>query len=196
MRKGEATRQHILDHAVSLASKVGLDGISIGGLADALQLSKSGLFAHFQSKEGLHLQILEYAAGRFVDVVIRPALSAPRGEPRLRALIENWMNWPQRSRLPGGCVFVALAAELDDKHGPVRDRLAELQRDWMDTIQNVVRTAVGEGHFRREVDPEQFAFELYGIMLAYHHAARLLMDPKAETRARRAFEALIAASKK
>src|SRR5688572_18817950 len=134
MRKGEATRQHILDHALSLASRVGLEGISIGALADALHLSKSGLFAHFQSKEGLHLQLLEYAAARFVDVVVRPSLTAPRGEPRVRAIIENWMKWPQRSHLPGGCVFVALAAELDDRSGPVRDRFADLQRDWMDTI--------------------------------------------------------------
>lgn len=191
MGKGEITRQQILDHAVAMASKVGLDGLTIGSLADDLGLSKSGLYAHFQSKEALQLRTLEAGAERFIDAVVRPALQAPRGEPRLRALFENWSRWPKQCALQGGCLFVQVAAEFDDLAGPVRDRLVQLQNDWLDVLVNAARTAVNEGHFRKDVDVEQFAYELYGIKLMFHHAMRLLEDPKAEERARAAFEALL-----
>jgi len=190
MSKGEETRLAILDRAVRLASEVGLTGISIGKLAEALGMSKSGLFAHFQSKETLQLQVLGRASHVFVQEVVRPALAAPRGEPRLSALFELWLAWTKTSTLPGGCLFVAAAAELDDRPGPVRDRLVSLQRDWLDLMANVARTAVGEGHFRADVDTEQFAHDLYAVMLGYHHAARLLRDPKADERARAGFERL------
>ena len=193
--KGESTRRAILDHAVKLATQVGLEGLSIGRLAEALGLSKSGLFAHFSSKEQLQRQVLDYAAERFVDAVVRPAMSAARGEPRVRAVIEHWMNWPKVSGLPGGCFFVAVSAEYDDRPGPIRDRIAQLQRDWLDTVANTVRTAVAEGDFRKDVDPDQFAFEVYGQMLMGHLAWRLLGDKKAAGRARDAFEALLARSR-
>src|SRR5216110_1068336 len=115
MSKGERTKTAILEHATGLASQVGLTGLTIGVLADDLDLSKSGLFAHFQSKEALQLQVLEFAAERFVATVVRPALSTPRGEPRVRAMFENWLKWPKESALPGGCFFVAAAVELDDQ---------------------------------------------------------------------------------
>jgi AcrR family transcriptional regulator len=191
MNKGEITRQQILDHAVALASKVGLGGMTIGSLADDLKLSKSGLYAHFQSKEALQIKTLEAGAEKFIDTVVRPALKAPRGEPRLRALFENWSRWPEQSSLQGGCLFVQVAAEFDDLSGPVRDMLVRLQRDWLDSLVNAARAAVSEGHFRADVDPEQFAHELYGVMLMLHHSARLLGDPKAEERARAAFESLL-----
>ena len=191
MSKGEITRQQILDHAVALASRVGLGGMTIGSLADDLNLSKSGLYAHFQSKEALQIKTLEAGAEKFVDTVVRPALKAPRGEPRLKALFDNWSRWPEVSSLQGGCLFVQVAAEFDDLPGPVRDHLVQLQRDWFDTLINAARTAVSEGHFRADVDAEQFAYELYGVMLMYHHSARLLGDPKAEERAKAAFDALL-----
>jgi AcrR family transcriptional regulator len=193
--KGEQTRDAILERAMSLASQVGLEGLTIGRLADELELSKSGLFAHFRSKEALQVQTLERAADRFVEVVVKPSLAAPRGEPRVRALFENWLRWPRAVPQPGGCIFVAAAAELDDRPGPARDRLVRLQKDWLDTLAGAVRIAIGEGHFRRGVDPEQFAFEMYGIMLVCHQAIRLLNDAKAVDRARRAFEALLAAAR-
>jgi AcrR family transcriptional regulator len=192
MRKGELTHRSILDHSVGLASQVGLEGLSIGRLAEDLELSKSGLFAHFQSKEALQIEVLRHAAEQFVDAVIRPALKAPRGEPRLRALFEGWAAWGKGRALPGGCVFVAAATELDDQPGPARDQLVRTQRDWLDFIAGAVRIAVAEGHFRPETDPAQFAHELYGVMLAWHHAARLMKDPKADRRARTAFESLLA----
>lgn len=190
MRKGELTRHAILGRAMSLASEVGLDGLTISRLADDLDLSKSGLFAHFQSKEALQVQVLEAAAERFLDVVVRPALQAPRGEPRLRALFEHWLAWPNAVPQPGGCLFVAAAVELDDRPGPARDALVRMQRDWLDTLATAVRAAVSEGHFDPRTDPEQFAFDLYGIMLGCHHATRLLRDARAFTHARRAFDAL------
>jgi AcrR family transcriptional regulator len=191
MGKGALTRHSILERATSLASQAGLGGLTIGGLAEELQLSKSGLFAHFRSKEALQIQVLEHAAECFVAAVVRPALQAPRGEPRLQALFELWLSWGRSTPMPGGCIFVAAATELDDRPGPVRDRLIALQRDWLAVIATSFRKAVETGYCRADADPEQFAHDLYGVMLAYHHASRLLDDPKAETRARRAFSSLL-----
>ena len=190
LRKGELTRQAIVEHAARMASRVGLEGLTIGALADDLELSKSGLFAHFNSKEALQLQVLEFGIERFVDVVVKPALAAPRGEKRGRALFERWMDWPKTSGL-SGCMFVALSTELDDQPGPVRERLVQSQKDWLDVIANSVRSGVTDGAFRAGVDPEQFAQELYGIMLANHHAVRLLRDKSGLDRTRRAFERLL-----
>ncbi|HEX9400091.1 MAG TPA: TetR/AcrR family transcriptional regulator [Anaeromyxobacter sp.] len=192
MGKGEETRGAILERAIQLASEVGLEGLTIGRLAGALDLSKSGLFAHFASKEGLQIATLERAAERFGEVVLRPAFKAPRGEPRLRALVERWLRWPIEVPQPGGCIFVQAAVELDDRPGPARERLVALQREWVGTLAAAVRGAVAQGHFRRDVDAEQVAFELYGIMLSTHHASRLLGDPRASTRACRALERLLA----
>ena len=192
MPKGAETRAAILEHGARLASQVGLAGLTIGRLARDLDLSKSGLFAHFQSKEALQVQVLETAAGRFVETVIRPALAAPRGEPRLRALFESWLRWSKAGELPGGCLFVAAAVELDDRAGPVRDRLVALQRQWLDVIAQVARTGVAEGQFRQDLDGDQVAHEIYGVMLGYHHASRLLREPRAEERAHAAFDALVA----
>jgi AcrR family transcriptional regulator len=196
MRKGDLTRQSILERAAGLASRVGLEGITIGALAEELELSKSGLFAHFRSKEALQAQVLEHAAARFTEVVIRPALAAPRGEPRLRALFERWRRWPKESALPGGCLFVQASVELDDRPGPVRDLLVQQQRDLLDLIATVARSGVTEGHFRMDLDPDQLATDLHGIMLAWHHASRLLRDPKADDRAATALEALIARARR
>jgi AcrR family transcriptional regulator len=195
MGKGELTRQAILERAVALASRVGLEGLTIGGLAEELDLSKSGLFAHFRSKEALQVQVLDHAAERFIDGVIRPALAQRRGEPRVRALFDGWLHWERSLPLPGGCLFVAASTELDDRPGPARDRLVRTQRDWLETIATCFRTGIHEGHFRPTADAEQFAHDLYGVMLAYHHASRLMADPAAESRAQAAFEALLSAAR-
>ena len=178
-----------------MASRMGLDGLTIGQLASELALSKSGLFAHFQSKDELQIQTLRYAAELFVDRVIRPALKTPRGEPRLRALFENWLAWAEANTLKGGCVFVAAASELDDRDCPAREELVRQQRDWLELIANIARTGIDEGHFAPGLDTEQFAHDLHGVTLAYHHARRLLRDPNAQARARRAFEALVATAR-
>lgn len=193
MRKSDTTHQTILDHATGLASKVGLEGLTIGALAAELDLSKSGLFAHFQSKEMLQLQVLDHGAAVFVENVVRPALSAPRGVARMRALFDRWLDWARSSPLPGGCLFVQATVELDDRPGPVRDRLVEYQRQWLEVLATTLQKGIEAGAFRRDADSMQFAHDLYGVMLAYHHASRLLRDPQAETRARRAFDALLTA---
>lgn len=190
MGKGEETRLAVLDTAVEVARRVGLSGLTIGSLAEQTQLSKSGLFGHFQSKESLQLQVLERARERFEDAVARPVLRAPRGEARVRELVDRWLRW---AAAPGGCPFVAAAAEFDDQPGPVRDRIVRDQRDMLDMITTIFRTAIAEGQFRVDADPEQFAQDIYGVMLAYHHASRLLGDGQAEPRARRAVDALLAA---
>ncbi len=195
MSRGTETREAILDHAVRLASEVGLEGLTIGRLASALDLSKSGLFAHFGSKDELQVQVLDRAAARFADVVVRPALAAPRGEARLRALFERWLRWPREVPQPGGCIFVQAAAELDDRPGAARDRLVALERDWLAVIARVVRGAQAEGQLRPDLDPEQVAFELHAVMLACHHASRLLRDRNAVERARRALDRLIDAAR-
>lgn len=188
MSKGEATREAILDTASRLARSVGLGGITIGTLATSAALSKSGLYAHFRSKESLQVSILEHTRARFVAEVVAPALTEPRGEPRVRALFENWLTWDSQ---PGGCLFVAASSELDDQPGPVRDRLVRYQQDWLDAIAEVFRTGLSERRFHAEADPEQFAFELDGVMLSHHMSGRLLGDPLTESRARHAFEALL-----
>jgi AcrR family transcriptional regulator len=193
--KGDERRQLILERAAQTASRLGLEGLTIGQLASDLGLSKSGLFAHFQSKEALQVQTLRHAAELFVDRVVRPALKAPRGERRLRALFERWLVWAEADVLKGGCLFVAAATELDDLDGPVRDELVRQQRDWLELIANVARTGIAEGDFRPGLDGEQVAYELYGVMLAYHHARRLLRDPRAPQRARDAFDALVEAAR-
>ena len=191
MSKGERTKTAILDHATGLASQVGLTGLTIGVLADELQLSKSGLFAHFQSKEALQIDVLDHAARRFSEMVVRPALQQPRGAPRLRALFERWLQWENDIALPGGCIFVAATTELDDRPGAVRDRLVELQRDWIDVIRTSVRKGIEAGLFGPRTDAEQFAQDMYGIMLSLHFHRRLMRDRGADARARRAFDALL-----
>jgi AcrR family transcriptional regulator len=194
--KGQETRQAILGHALRLASQVGMEGLTIGRLADELGMSKSGLFAHFRSKDALQVEVLRTARERFVDGVVRPALAAPRGEPRVRALFERWLAWEHSPPLPGGCPFVAACFELDDRPGPARDFLVQTERDWLETLANVARTAVQEGHFRADLDAEQFAHDVLGITLAYVHAARLMGDPRARARADAAFEALLGAARR
>lgn len=195
MRKGEQTREAILERALTLASRIGLEGLSIGSLAEELGLSKSGLFAHFKSKEALVVQMLERAAERYSEVVVKPALAAPPGEPRVRALFERFLRWPELVPQPGGCIFVAASIELDDQPGPARDLLVRQRKQWLDFVAGAVRRAIASGHFHAKVDPEQFAFEMEGIGLMWHHATRLLGDRRADQRAHRAFEALLASAR-
>jgi AcrR family transcriptional regulator len=189
--KGAETKQAILNHALALATKVGIEGLTIGRLADDLGMSKSGLIAHFQSKEALQVQVLETGANRFVEDVLRPALKAPRGEPRLRSLFDSFLAWEASPSLPGGCPLIAASTELDDRPGPARDYLVRAQRDMFDLIAGTVRSAIQEGHFRPDVDPDQFAYEFWGAMLAFHHASRLMRDARARQRAQAAFDSLV-----
>ena len=192
MTKGAETRDRILDRAFRLATREGLDGLTLGTLASELGLSKSGLFAHFRSKEELQVEILQTAAARFEETVVKPAFRAARGLPRLKKLFENWLHWLNDPALPGGCLFVAAAAELDDKEGRPRDYLVGTQRQMRDVLARAAQLAVAEGHFAKGLDCDQFAFEMYGIILAYNYWKRLLRDARPEARARAAFQRLLA----
>src|SRR5687767_11665337 len=162
MSKGEETRERIVDRAWRLASRDGLSGLSIGRLATELGLSKSGLFAHFGSKEGLEVEVLKAAAERFTDQVVRPALQAPRGVARLRKMFRAWLSWADDPAQLGGCVFMAAAAELDDAEGPQRDYLVAAQTTLLATLAKAARIAVEEGQLQRDLDCDQFAFEMLG----------------------------------
>jgi AcrR family transcriptional regulator len=189
--KGERTRAAILDAALRIVSKAGLDGLTIGTLADATGMSKSGLFAHFGSREELLLAVLAHGQAEFTEVVFQPAMEKPRGLPRLKAMFTNWLDWTESAELPGGCPMIGGASEFDDKPGPVRDMLAGGQRTWIETLKRTVRQAIDEGQLPAETDPEQIAFEMFGIALVVHHHRRLLGYPKARARALAALDKLI-----
>ena len=191
-RKGERTREAILNDAISLASQVGLEGLSIGSLATRTGLSKSGLFAHFGSKEDLQLATLDRASSLFQDKVIKPAAMFPRGVGRLRALLEFWLRWVDGSDdIPGGCVLIQAASEYDDRPGPVRDQLARDQRELRGSVAKTVKIAIDAGELDADIDPWQFTFEFIGIVLAAYQEIRLLEDRRATERALRAFDRLI-----
>jgi AcrR family transcriptional regulator len=189
--KGDQTRARILDRAFRQAGRDGLSGLSIGGLATELGLSKSGLFAHFGSKEDLELAVLAKTADQFESNVIKPALRAARGAPRLRKLFELWIRWVADPTLPGGCVFLAAATELDDREGRAREFLVDAQQRLKNLLAQAARLAIEQGHFGADLDCDGFAFELFAIVLGYHHARRLMRDPRAETHAHAAFERLL-----
>jgi AcrR family transcriptional regulator len=189
--KGEETRRQILDGALAFASEVGLERVSIGVLAERTGLSKSGLFAHFQSKEALELAIIEHAADRFVEDVVSPALRAPRGEPRVRALLERWLGWSRARAMPGGCVFVTSISNAGKLPVAVRQRLVETQRDWLDTLATAVNIAIAEGHFRAELDPTQLAHELLSVAYGHHLVTRLLGPQAGDSRWHEATEHLL-----
>ena len=195
MSKGNVTRSRIVETALRAASVDGLEGITLGKVAADVGMSKSGLFAHFDSKESLQVDVLAAAAQKFTQVVVAPALTAPRGEPRLRALFNHWLQWEQNETLPGGCVFRHAAAELDDRPGPARDALVDHQRRWLETLSKAVSITIDAGHFRTDVDPDLFAFQLYGIVLSYYNSARLFKNPGAKALALAAFEAIVVAAR-
>lgn len=177
-----------------MATERGLEGVTIGVLAKESGLSKSGLFAHFDSKENLQIAVLEQAAERFREV-LAPAFSAPRGEPRLRALFEKALEWGKMTYQPGGCIFVKVANELGSRPGPVRDVLVRHQKRLIETLAKAARIAVEEGHFRADLDLEQFAYDFYSNFLCYHHFRNVLEDAEAEQRFRNACDQLIARSR-
>lgn len=194
-KKGEQTRALILNEAMAAASRLGLEGLSIGALAAQLDLSKSGLFAHFGSKQDLQLLTLKQVQKRFQDRVLLPALKEPRGLPRLRALLSNWLEWITQSNneLPGGCPILAASAEFDGRPGAVREWLVAGQRELRGAIVKAIRLAIEEGHLSAQTDPWQLGFELFGVVLATHHDYRLLDDTRSVARAQNAIERMLGA---
>ncbi len=187
LHKGQQTRAAILDAALGLASHMGLEGLSIGALAEVTQMSKSGVFAHFGSREELQISVIREYHARFEDEVFFPAIKEGRGLPRLRALFERWIRRVS-VELDSGCIYISGAVEFDDRPGPVRDALASMVRAWHAALARAIRLAVQGGQLRADTDPEQMLFELHGLILALHHDARFLRSPGALDRARAGFE--------
>lgn len=192
--RSESTHRRILESGLEIVSKRGLAGVSLGGLAERAELSKSGLFAHFRSKEELQVELLRAAEEALRREAVAPAMEAPEGLPRLRALVSRWLGWASRSGLPGGCPLYGAAFELDDAEGPVRDYLTESKREWSGMLEGLAREAMALGHLREDLDVEQFVWDLDGIYLAHHVSQRLMRDPDADARALAAFETLVASS--
>ena len=191
MRKGERTRAAVLDQAMAVASCKGLQGLSIGVLASQAGLSKSGLFAHFGSKEALQQAVLEEAVESFIREVITPALAVPSGIGRIRACFENWLAWTSNSRFPGGCPLMGATFELDSQPGPLRDYVAAQQGRWLQSLARMVRSAIKAGELAPDTDPDRLAFEINGIGLSHNFSCRLLEDPNCTDYARRAFDGLM-----
>ena len=187
LHKGQQTRAAILDAALGLASHMGLEGLSIGALAEVTQMSKSGVFAHFGSREELQISVIREYHARFEEEVFYPAIREARGLPRLRALFERWIRRVS-VELDSGCIYISGAVEFDDRPGPVRDALAAMVRDWHAALQRAIRIAIDEGDLRADTDPLQMLFELHGLILALHHDARFLRTPGALERAHVGFD--------
>jgi AcrR family transcriptional regulator len=187
-----ATKSLILETAMRIASREGIEGLTIGELAKAVGMSKSGLFAHFGGKDQLQLSVLQLATDRFVDIVMRSAFKSPRGEPRIKAMFKNWLEHLNGdSKLPGGSILIAASVELDDRPGVLRDFVQKAQKDLIKNIERAAKIAVEEGHFRKDLDVELFAWSLYSFVLGYHHFKRMLEDPKAELHVKRSFNGLL-----
>lgn len=192
MSKGLQTKTQILKMAMKMASKEGLESITIGRMAKKVGMSKSGLFGHFQSKENLQVEILGSVADRFVEKVVVPALSEPRGEPRIQSIYDHWKSWVKgSSELPGGCLLIAAASEVDDRPGPLRQFLTDKQKQLIETLQRATAIAIEEGHLKETTSIEAFAWRWFSIILGYHHYKRLLDHPQAELFADEAFKELL-----
>jgi AcrR family transcriptional regulator len=190
MQKGQLTRAAILDSALSLASQMGLEGLSIGALAEVAGMSKSGVFAHFGSREELQIAVIREYHRRFEEEVFFPAMREPRGVPRLRALFERWLRRVS-VEVDSGCIYISGAVEFDDRPGPVRDALVSMVRSWQDALERAIRIAIEDGQLKPDTDAQQMLFEMHGLILALHHDARLMRTPGAPQRARLAFERVV-----
>ncbi len=187
LQKGQQTRAAILEAALRLASHVGLEGLSIGALAEVTRMSKSGVFAHFGSREELQIAVIREYHAKFEEEVFHAAMREPRGLPRLRALFERWVKRVS-VELDSGCIYISGAVEFDDRPGPVRDALASMVVAWHGALERAIQIAVAEGHLVPDTDAMQMLFELHGLILALHHDARFLRVPGALDRAHLAFE--------
>jgi AcrR family transcriptional regulator len=190
LQKGQQTRAAILDAALGLAAHMGLEGLSIGAIAEVTGMSKSGVFAHFGSREELQISVVREYHARFEEEVFFPALREPRGLPRLRSLFDRWVRRVS-VEIDSGCIYISGAVEFDDRPGPVRDALVSMVLAWQRALERAIRQAVDEGHLRSGTDPAQVLFDVHGLVLALHHDARFLRAPGAVQRARAGFERVL-----
>lgn len=188
--KGIASRELILTCAYELAREAGLEGLSIGNVALSARMSKSGVFAHFGSREQLQLALLESVGARFLEFVKAPAIRAPRGLPRLRKMAERWCEWSRIHQ--SGCVLLSAATEYDGRDGLVRELVLRQQALWRDELKRAIRLAIDVGHLNADTDATQLAFEIYSLMLGLHHDAGLFGYEEARHRADLALKRLFA----
>ena len=190
MQKGRQTKAAIVDAALGLATQIGLEGLSIGALAEVIHMSKSGVFAHFGSREELQISVIREYHVRFEEEVFYPALQAPRGLPRLQAMFQNWMRRTS-VEIDSGCLYISGAVEFDDRPGPVRDALAGSVKTWLEAMYRAVVQAKEVGHLREEADEHQMAFEIHGLILALHYEARFLKTPGSIERTHKGFDHIV-----
>lgn len=191
MQKGQQTKAAIVEAALGLSTQIGLEGLSIGVLAEVTQMSKSGVFAHFGSREELQISVIREYFSRFEQEVFYPALHAERGLPRVEALFHNWMK-RVAVEIQSGCIFISGAVEFDDRPGPVRDALATSVQTWLNALYRAVVLAKQCGHLLADADEHQMAFEIHGLILALHYEARFLKNPGSIERANRGFANILA----
>ncbi len=189
--KGEETRSQILAAAVEMASETGFEALTIGSLAERTGLSKSGLFAHFGSKLDLQVATLDEAARCFTEAVFLPAMKAQRGLKRLNALFDNWITWPAKARLPGGCPIDAAGREYDHHPGVMREAVIERQKLLDRELTKAVQMAVDAGELAPDADARQIAFEFVGIVMISFRTEMLFGAEEAHRRARTSFDRLI-----
>lgn len=194
MRKGELTRAAILDVALALASRQGLEGLTIGLLADQMKMSKSGVFAHFGSREDLQIEVVKLYHQRFEQEVFLPSMQDPRGLPRLQAMFARWIK-RVTVEIDSGCIYISGAVEYDDRPGSIRDQLVDMVRTWQNALHRAVRQSIEAGQLRADVDAWQMVYEMYGLILALHHDARFLKIEGSVQRAEAGFERLIAGAR-
>jgi AcrR family transcriptional regulator len=187
LQKGQQTKAAIVDAALGLATQIGLEGLSIGALAEVTQMSKSGVFAHFGSREELQISVIREYHQRFEQEVFYPAMAEARGLPRLRAMFANWMMRTS-VELDSGCIYISGAVEFDDRPGPVRDALAWSVQTWHAAMKRSIQIAKEEGQLDAATPEEQMLFEIHGLILALHYEARFLKNPGSIARANAGFE--------
>ena len=190
LQKGQQTKAAIVDAALGLATQIGLEGLSIGALAEVMQMSKSGVFAHFGSREELQISVVREYHHRFEEEVFYPAMSTPRGLPRLRAMFDNWMKRTS-VEIDSGCIYISGAIEFEDRPGPVRDALAGSVSTWLAAMKRAIDIAVEEGHLRADTDANQMRFEIHSLILALHYEARFLRAPDSLQSAVTAFDGIL-----
>jgi AcrR family transcriptional regulator len=190
LRKGELTRAAILDVALDLSSRDGLEGLTIGLLADKMKMSKSGVFAHFGSREDLQIEVLKLYHQHFEEEVFHSSMKESRGLPRLQGMFGRWIKRVS-VEIASGCIYISGAAEYDDRPGAIREELVGMVCAWQGALHRCVQQATDMGHLRADTDPQQMVYEMYGLVLALHHDARFIKRPGSVERAQTGFERLL-----
>ena len=193
-KKGAQTKNSIIEAALAIASKSGLEGLTIGNIAEAVKMSKSGVFAHFGSREELQVAVVREYYQRFQDLIFSPALLKPKGLPRLNQMIQSWIKMSIGDD-SSSCFFIAGAVEFDDQPGIVRDELVRSVEDWRSAIRRAIKESIAAGHLKKSINVDTLLFQLYSIALGVHHDSRFLDNPKCLTNANKLIKDILSSNK-